>query len=298
MAVFEVFTQHVSYRYKTTLCSKATIVFAICTALATFVPLIISYRSIGFWLKSDTYQEQPDIKFTHDYLLLLQTDIPHNSIQCRAQFTLTDNFQRHCLFKTREEDTNHDGKVDFINVNIQVPLLQNESVYSVTLILTIDFQISSIVQLKMKSLVPFQHVGALPGAGLSAVADLKFTQKKPVDYRITESLFRTTLLQPDNSLQDLFITYSQRNYSTGLTNLYKVWDLGRDLDKAFFIKLRISVPECLIVYRPGFWQVIKWAWMQYLSIFIVIYRFLQVVQEYVFSNQLVPTFKFVPWKTL
>lgn len=296
MAVYEVFTQHVTYKYKTTLCSKATIVLVVCSVLATFVPLLISYRSNGFWLKTDTFQEQPDIKFSHDYLLVLQTDVPHNSIQCRAQFTLTDNFQRHCLFKSHEEDVNHDGKVDFINVNMQVPLLKNESVYSVSLIFTIDFHISSIVQLEMKSLVPFQYVGALPGASLDAIADLKFIQKKPVDYRIAESIFRSPLLLSDKSLKDLFFTYSQRNYSTTLINSYSVWALGRDLEKAFDVKLRIAVPDISIVYRPGFWQVIKWAWIQYVSIFIIVYRFLQVLQEYIFSNQLVPTYKLVPWK--
>ncbi|XP_034237644.1 transmembrane protein 231-like [Thrips palmi] len=298
MAVYEVFTQPVSYRYKTTLCSKATVVFVISSLFVIILPLVVSYRSNGFWLKSDIYQEQPDVKFTHDYLLVLETSIPQNPIQCRAQFSLNDNFQRHCLFKSYEEDTNRDGKIDFITVNVKVPLLRNESVYSVRLILALDFYISNICHLRMQSLAAVESTCGVPGAGLDVAADLRFTQKKPVDYRTAEALFSSSLLADSSSLKDLILTYSQRNYSTTLINQYNLWASGRDEDEPFPITLRIAIPESSIVYRPGFWQVVKWAWIQYLSVFIVFLHVMHILQEYIFSNQLVPTFRSVPWKKI
>lgn len=172
MAVYEVFTQPVSYRYKTTLCSKATVVFVVSSMLVTILPLIVSYRSNGFWLKSDIYQEQPDVKFAHDYLVLLETSIPQNPIHCGAQLSFTNNFQRHCLFKSHEEDSNHDGKIDFITVDVKVPLLHNESIYSVRLVLGLDFYISSICHLRMQSLAAMEFAGGVPGAGLDVAAEL------------------------------------------------------------------------------------------------------------------------------
>ena len=173
MAVFDVFTQPVLYRYKSTLCSKATVVLLITSIFAVILPLIISYRSSGFWLKSDFYLEQPDVTFTHDYLLVLQTNFPHAPIQCRAQFRATDTIQRHCLFKSYGKDANRDGKVDQLSVDIRVPLFNNESVYSVTLVLTLDFRISNVCRFRMQSLLPLQYVSALPGANLNVAADLR-----------------------------------------------------------------------------------------------------------------------------
>lgn len=298
MAVYQVFCQPVSYRYKTTLCSKATIVFVISSLFVTILPLIVSYRSNGFWLKSDIYQEQPDVKFTHDYLLVLETNIPQNPIQCRTQLGMTDQLQRHCILKSYEEDNNHDGKIDFITVNVNVPLLQNESIHSVKLILTLEFYISSICHLRMQSLAAMEFAGGVPGAGLDVSADLRFIQKKPVDYRTSEALFSSSLLAETSSLKDLLFSYSQRNYSTTLMNQYSFWSSGRDENEPFLITLRITIPESSIVYRPGFWQVVKWAWIQYVSIFIVFLHIINIVQDYIFSNQLVPTYRFVPWKKI
>lgn len=126
----------------------------------------------------------------------------------------------------------------------------------------------------------------------------RFTQKKPVDYRTAESLFSSSFLAETSSLKDLLISYSQRNYSTTLMNQYNFWTSGRDEDEPFFITLRIAIPESSVVYRPGFWQVVKWAWIQYLSIFIVFLHVNHILQEYIFSNQLVPTYRFVPWKKI
>lgn len=173
MAVFDVFTQQVSYRYKSTVCSKATIILVIFSIFTVILPLIISYRSNGFWLKTDVYLEQPDVTFTHDYLLVIQTNFPHAPVHCRAQFSVTDIVQRHCVFKSYQEDVNRDGKVDHLSVEVKVPLLKNESVYSVTLILTTDFRISDVCRFRMQSLLPVQHISALPGASLHVAADLR-----------------------------------------------------------------------------------------------------------------------------
>lgn len=124
----------------------------------------------------------------------------------------------------------------------------------------------------------------------------RFSQKKPVDYRAAEYLFSSTLLSEETNLEDIFFAYSQRNYSTSLMNQYSLWTTGRDIDSPFVITLKISIPESSIVYRPGFWQVIKWAWIQYLSLLLVFLHIFKGLKEYVFSNQLVPTYRYIPWK--
>lgn len=124
----------------------------------------------------------------------------------------------------------------------------------------------------------------------------RFIQKKPVDYRKVESLFSSSFLTEDLSLKDIFFMYAQRNFSTNLMNQYDVWTTGREVESPFLISLKVNVPESTILYRPGFWQVVKWAWMQYSAFFIVFVYFSRVLKEYIFSNQMVPTYKSIPWK--
>ena len=40
------------------------------------------YLFLGFWLRSDTYVEQPSVRFKHKYLMLSETDGPDGLIIC------------------------------------------------------------------------------------------------------------------------------------------------------------------------------------------------------------------------
>ena len=45
----------------------------------------------------------------------------------------------------------------------------------------------------------------------------------------------------------------------------------------------------IIRYRPGFWQLIKMAWIQYLAILFIFLFLFRRVKRFVFENQVVPT---------
>jgi transmembrane protein 231 len=51
----------------------------------------------------------------------------------------------------------------------------------------------------------------------------------------------------------------------------------------------IRVPEQAHVYIPGFWETIKFAWMQYLSIFFIFWFLVHHLRSYVFRYQVVET---------
>nr|CAD7401732.1 unnamed protein product [Timema poppensis] len=156
----------------------------------------------------------------------------------------------------------------------------------------------------MESLGVVQHSSSLPGARLDVVADLRLIQKQLLysrgrDSRFNTSVFDLTRLVPDAfNLQTLFKEYARRNVTTRLSNVYPLWTAGRAPDMPFIVSALVHYPEETIMYRPGFWQVIKWAWVQYLSVFIIFVFIFRLVKEYVFSNQLVFTVKTVPWKKL
>ena len=77
--MYTVFTYPVSTTYKSTLCSKVTVFFIVISALSYVLPLLIAYRSQGFWQKVDTYEEQPDVHFEHEIIVLLETADPDQS---------------------------------------------------------------------------------------------------------------------------------------------------------------------------------------------------------------------------
>jgi len=48
-------------------------------------------------------------------------------------------------------------------------------------------------------------------------------------------------------------------------------------------------------YAPGFWQVIKFAWIQYFSVLAVFMYLVGKMRTFIFQNQLVTTIVQRPW---
>ena len=55
------------------------------------------------------------------------------------------------------------------------------------------------------------------------------------------------------------------------------------------IRARLRYIEALVEYAPGFWFTLKYAWIQYLSVFIIFLYVIGSVRDYVFVQQLIPT---------
>lgn len=67
-----------------------------------------------------------------------------------------------------------------------------------------------------------------------------------------------------------------------------VWE-NANAPENFTLELKLSYPVFDVVYMPGFWQLVKFAWIQYLAIFWVFWFLLSKVQSFVYHNQVVLT---------
>lgn len=72
-------------------------------------------------------------------------------------------------------------------------------------------------------------------------------------------------------------------------NPYLVWERGDSGN--FTIDVELRYPSMTVIYNPGFWQLLKFAWIQYLAILVVFWRLLSYVQAFVFKNQIILTVK-------
>lgn len=98
MAFYEVYSHPALVRYKTSVCTKATLFLFVVLCLTYIPPLLVAYRSqgkhadafswlsragvyqhfncvvfSGFWIKRSTYEEQPVVRFQYQTLLLAST---------------------------------------------------------------------------------------------------------------------------------------------------------------------------------------------------------------------------------
>ncbi|XP_064641384.1 transmembrane protein 231-like [Lineus longissimus] len=303
MAVFEIFAQPELRRYKTHACSKA-VVFQIFVILLTYIPpLLVAYRSRGFWRKTDNYREQIQGRFEHQMLLVLDTGVNGEYVTWSTYQNYNQMQQAHLrvpLIKSREVDVNGDGNRDLLEMNVEVPLKDTEKVYGVKLMLFFFVHLSTYSQIDIKSMGLINYDASRPGAELRYIGDLKFKQKEPVMVRGTDRRYDGAILS--NSIHAeaydfyrIIRDYQKRNLTANLENAYPLWVTGRAAGQPFVINATINYVDSIVEYHPGLWQLLKWAWIQYLAIMIIFWWVFRRIKLVVFENKLVNTVVERPW---
>ena len=191
--------------------------------------------------------------------------------------------------------------------------------------LTNDTQVHS--QVTIQSLVYLDNSRGTPASGLWMGGALGMRQQAPFPPSGRVSMFNTSLLDETGSgvkdfqLTNILSAYNRRQgektqvqhfrnsfyllissfefsyfsvplsppVTTYLDQSLSVWE-GKD-SRDFTLEVELIYPPLTVTYFPGFWQLIKFAWIQYLSILVVFWWLLTLVQSFVFHNQVILTIK-------
>ncbi|XP_030642035.1 transmembrane protein 231 [Chanos chanos] len=298
MAFYEVYSHPALIRYKTSVCTKATLFFVIVLCLTYIPPLLVAYRSQGFWLKRSTYEEQPHIRFQYQILLTGATSTTGDYVAWSTYHNfnhLLGSNLRIPSVSVQEEDLNQDGKFDRLSLQLELPLKPEEQIYSIQLLLTFSYQLFRMSTVVMQTLVYVQHSSSVPGSQLFVSGDLRLYQRIPLPHRGLHTAYNVSVIDgtsPFASAYDLvkiIQAYQERNLTTYLSCPSPLWTVGRASDAPFRINAEIHYPLEIISYRPGFWETIKFAWIQYVSVLLIFLWVFHRIQTFVFQNQVLPT---------
>uniref|UniRef100_A0A0A9YFB9 Transmembrane protein 231 n=1 Tax=Lygus hesperus TaxID=30085 RepID=A0A0A9YFB9_LYGHE len=233
------------------------------------IPFYVAYNTQGFWLKSNTYNEQPDIHFIYEYLVILETDDIEAPVICTTFPSIsaaTEEYNSCPMIKVREDDFNKDGKYEKLYFEVE-GFVEKRNVYEITVILLFDYKLSSHSWFQMQSMGWIQTSSALGGGRVDITGDLRLYQRALLGHKGRDLRFNTSVVTAkyphEYSLFKLLSGYTQRNVTTRIDNVYSVWTRGRDPEKPFVLALELDYPEEVVMYRPGTWQVVKVAWLQY-----------------------------------
>lgn len=284
--------------------SSAYILYRLSWLVNMILPLMIVFRSDGLWIKSSSFEEQPDVNFKHQYLVILEVVRPHPGQMIYSTFPRFNSlFERRFIRSPQvsnfESDHNHDGKYDELSFDLKMPLKTNEEVSGVDVFLLFDYKLRSKVPFNMEAMVRIDYRSMTSGSSLQVVGDLTLHQKElihsiqqPDNFsNVLENMFRQPPSQRIFSLDDVMQEYQGKNFTTILSaNAYKRWSTGRDVSTdSFQVHVSLNYAPQEIRYRFGFWAVMKWASIQYLAVFFAFYLVIQKIRNVLFEQNLIHT---------
>ncbi|XP_064526610.1 transmembrane protein 231 isoform X2 [Pseudopipra pipra] len=257
MAGVELFSHPALYtRYRAGLCSAAALALLLITALTYVPPLLVAYRSHGFWLKQSTYLEQPTVRFRYEVLLVATIGPSPGSFLAWSTFP---------AFNRLQED------------RLRVPLLARMSTFV------------------MQSMAFLQFFSPVPGSRLYMNGDLKLNQRQLLNHCGLDTRYNVSVVNgtspfaSDYDLTNIIAAYWDRNVTTVFSDPSPVWMTGRATDTPFIINATIHYPVEVILYQPGFWEIIKFAWIQYVSILLIFLWVFGRIKMFLFQNQVLTT---------
>ena len=243
---YMVWSSPVSRVYTASLVSRATIFHIVMTALTLIPPLLMAYRSQGFWMRTATYREQPDIHFRHE--LVLVADTASGSQIGWSTFTTVNTFLvdkvRIPAITSREEDSNRDGLLDRLDIQVKMPVKPGEEVVRVSLLLLFHAELTQFSLVTLEGVASLE-AGGWPGSGLEVTSDLGIRLTQPLSHRGRDTRYDQAPIPHDSedpedfNIARLMREYAERNVTLRLDNSHNHWVTGKG-SRFFTINARLE----------------------------------------------------------
>lgn len=315
---FEVHKEPLYRRYYASPTSAACAYGVFYGFIAVFLPLIIAYNSSSFWLKENITYEQPTVTYKYTTIVRMQgesisplTGVVDKQLNLFYSTSPTVNalysdYVRYPLLRSAEVDTNTDGQADRIEINVQMPIQSYEQVNDIQCLVFHDVQFNGKAKLLVDTVSHLSHSSPLPIGQLNMDADIEFRQKWPLTakggYRVP---YETDPLMPvdlsptftsaaEVSMINILQKNAARNFSTGLKINYALADTATPYvaNAQSYVNFTavIRIPEQAVLYTPAVSEVLKFAWIQYISFFVITAFLLHRLTSFVFRNQLLHSY--------
>ncbi|KAL0483378.1 1 TM domain-containing transmembrane protein [Acrasis kona] len=146
----------------------------------------------------------------------------------------------------------------------------------------------------MEAIAHISYSSATPGSSLTVMGSLMLSQDGPLSYYFSQNTYNNTAIDfttvdslDQISIEDILRFHSQDSISAYFQPKNNIWRDG--YDNLFTLNVEITIPQQVIHYQPGFPEVIKFAWIQYLSAAVVVYFVTFQTYRFIVMMGLLPT---------
>jgi transmembrane protein 231 len=212
-------------------------------------------------------------------------------------------------------DDNNDGLPDRFEFNIVLPLADSERITGVSVVFFFAVQLLDQVRYTFDALAYYNYDGGVPIGSLFVGGDFVLKQGIPLLSKggsyspySNDELLPTTVTKATRSnslmLAPLLARYAARNLSMVLAPTVSVAHPSQTLARigispqAFNFTSIISIPSQPVRYNPPASELLKDAWIQYVSFFLVVWFLLFRISSFLYGHRLIKSYAVVDCSNL
>ena len=141
----EIYSHALVQKYRTSLVTKAVFFQLILFVLLVVSPLLIAYRTSGFWINVKYYTEFLYVTYRHEAIVYVKTDASRSLVQTTyselSSVLSAEGSLYTPLAESAEIDNDFDGNIDFIDLSVSLSFNSGESVTSVNAYLFFNYHL-------------------------------------------------------------------------------------------------------------------------------------------------------------
>lgn len=305
MGVVTVFSEPVRRRYLAHRWSLAWFSQACLIIILILCPFFLGLTTRNFWVREKEFREQPDVGLRGQVLAFVQgtssspsalSPVPMGKVYTTSAVANRNLGQSLGVMTLGEIaiDENGDGKPERLEFTVDVPLAEGEAVHGLTLVAMVRYNLTDVFSLMTDAMVAYSIESARPGASLFVRGSLDLNQKVTYGYasmHIFASPFlndtRLRGIAAPGFLEEVYMDYAARDVRPTFAPGPAVWTSGAG--RSFRARVVVDIPVARVLYAPGFWETMKFAWVQYIALFAIFWFFIHWLRMYIFRYQVVET---------
>ncbi|ULT97340.1 hypothetical protein L3Y34_005272 [Caenorhabditis briggsae] len=295
MPHIEIFREPVYRSYRSAECSWAAFYIKLVNIFRYFLPILMIFLTDGLWKKTNTFREVPSVSVTGDFIVygyghqksIISSSYPVLNAAASAEQFSTSQILHH--FEEVNDNENNIPSFQKSNQNLHIDFqmtTQNVSIntliYAFSLKMKLDYH--SIVDAEL-FLIDTIHL-ASPTSKVQTTARLTVDQSIPFKSREKFKLIEKRRQDVQHyQIQSVIKRIAEAPISWNMERKSTLLLSAASPPSTLSLTLFLSIPEMEFTYKTGFWELLKWFWIQYLAAYFIIDHIFASLTSYLFRNR-------------
>ncbi|CAI5447197.1 unnamed protein product [Caenorhabditis angaria] len=246
-----------------------------------FLPLLAVFWSEGLWRKTETFRETPKIKFNGDFVIF---GYASDTLLISSTYPILNSAAGEKFAPAKVAHTFGDSS---IAISLEIATTKNITVSSLTYAILFDFELEDFAG----SEVCVSDTITLSRSTIRTIqksAQIRLDQSRPIENWREDVLFKLINSSRQDPKYYSMLEIQNRVVQDATWHMEmqrkSIIYLEKPSGANFEISWKFSIPEMEFTYKSGFWHLAKWAWLQYLSIYLIFYWIFQRIHRFLFEN--------------
>jgi hypothetical protein len=272
--MIRVYTEYYLKQYYAPIYTCGSIFCIVAFAFTLSLPIVLAMTTNQFWVRLSSAYEQPKMSFNGGLFMNVLTDqsLSYCSVGFVNKMYQDQNIALYPRIEVSNDDSNNDGNPEQITLSISLSQL-SAPIRQANLLIGLDYQLLETGGWEMSAGVFVTVMAPANASYIKTVGEVVLNQRNP--YYVSRSIRQLggyenlfTALG-SKTYQEVFEAYRQRNDS--LSYVHSTVVSYSATEEQWHLELTLQVPQQDVLYQLDMLESLRRAWIQYVSLFVVIY---------------------------